>query len=522
MTRAPGDGALELTPAETKTVVSLLTRYLSGTEVWAFGSRTNGNATRTSDLDLVAFTDTEQAGLIQSAREAFEASDLRFRVDLLEWQEVPESFREEIRRRHVVLTPRRTAPGPGWRTRKMADFAPLKYGKALRGPHRVEDGAVPVFGSNGQVGNHDEAVTAGPTVIVGRKGTVGAVHYSPEPCWPIDTTYWHEEPDADLCRFKYYLLGALRLDELNSDSAVPVLSRSVAHALTAPVPPAAEQRRVARFLGALDDRIDLSARIARKLEAMARAIFKDWFVDFGPTRVKMEGRDPYLPTELWDLFPERLEVTKTGEIPEGWSVRSFDEIADYRNGLALQKYRPAAGEEALPVVKIAQLRAGAPDGKEWASCAITPECIIDDGDVVFSWSGSLLVDLWCGGRAALDQHLFRVTSARHPKWFYYFQLKSRLPVFRQIAGGKVTTMGHINLRHLSTEKCVVPDGRLLEAAGDVLGRLIEGRIRRTVSNRGLAAVRDLLAPRLLSGSLTVDGRVAVEQMGEASSSGDSE
>lgn len=332
MTGPIGSGALDLTPAEAKTVSSLLTRYLCGTEVWAFGSRTNGNATPASDLDLVAFTNTEQNALLASVREAFDASDLRFRVDLLAWKEVPESFRKEISRHHVVVMARRQASRPGWASRKLGDFASLKYGKTLRGPDRVEAGTVPVFGSNGQVGTHDEALTAGPTVIVGRKGTVGAVHYSPEPCWPIDTTYWHEDADAELCRFKYYLLGALRLDEMNSDSAVPGLSRSVAHALTVAVPPPAQQRAVARFLGALDDRIALGTQIVRRLDGMARAIFKDWFVDFGPTRAKMDRRDAYLPPSIWALFPDRLNTVNGTVMPHGWSETEIGREVDVVGG----------------------------------------------------------------------------------------------------------------------------------------------------------------------------------------------
>lgn len=287
------------------------------------------------------------------------------------------------------------------------------------------------------------------------------------------------------------------------------------------LPPSVVQRRVARMLGCFDSRVEKNRRAIETLDAMAWTIFEDWFVDFGPTRAKMEGRRAYLPADLWSLFPRRLEVTTAGEIPEGWSVRSFDEIADYRNGLALQKHRPVPGEDALPVVKIAQMRAGAPDGKEWASGGIARECVIDDGDVVFSWSGSLLVDLWCGGRAALNQHLFKVTSARYPKWFYYLQVKSRLPVFRRIAGGKATTMGHINLRHLSAETCAVPGARLLAVAGKVLERLIESRVRRTVANRGLMAVRDLLAPRLVSGSVSVDASAGVGRVARTALNGES-
>ena len=148
------------------------------------------------------------------------------------------------------------------------------------------------------------------------------------------------------------------------------------------LPPLPEQRRIAHILGALDDKIELNRRMNETLEAMARAIFQDWFVDFGPVHARLEGREPYLPPELWALFPDRLAASELGEIPEGWDVKALDEIADFRNGLALQKFRPQEGEDRLPVVKIAQLRSGQADGGEWAKATITPDCVIDDGDVV--------------------------------------------------------------------------------------------------------------------------------------------
>ncbi len=184
------------------------------------------------------------------------------------------------------------------------------------------------------------------------------------------------------------------------------------------------------------------------LEQMARALFQSWFVDFDPVRAKMAGPEPNLPPEPWDLFPDRLVDSELGEIPEGWAVRSLDEIAGYRNGLALQKFRPAEGEERLPVVKIDQLRTGKADGNEWATANITPACVIDDGDVIFSWSGSLLVKVWCGGPAALNQHLCKVTSKEYPKWFYFHCTESHLPGFQSIAAGTTTTMGHIKREHL--------------------------------------------------------------------------
>ena len=386
-----------------------------------------------------------------------------------------------------------------WRETTLGEFAPFDYGKGLRQIDRDPSGSVPVFGSNGIVGFHDVPWTDGPTVIIGRKGTAGAVHYSSVPCWPIDTTFYVTDPDRDVVKFKYYLLKSLGLEHMNTDSAVPGLNRNNAHALQVPLPPLAEQRRIAHILGTLDDKIELNRRMNETLEEMARAVFKDWFVDFGPVRAKMEGREAYLPEEVWRLFPDQLVDSELGEIPEGWEVKSLDEIANYRNGLALQKFRPEPDEDRLPVVKIAQLRSGVPDSGEWSSATITPECVIDNGDVVFSWSGSLLVKVWTGGRAALNQHLFKVSSEVYPKWFYLHFTKYHLAEFQSIAADKTTTMGHIKRQHLREAKCAVPPPDVLEAVNNRLESLLEQSISNDFSSRRIANLRDDLLPMLVSG-----------------------
>ncbi len=249
------------------------------------------------------------------------------------------------------------------------------------------------------------------------------------------------------------------------------------------------------------------------LEAMARALFKSWFVDFDPVRAKAEGRDPGLPKPLADLFPARLVESELGEIPEGWEVRSLDEIARFLNGLALQKY-PPTGERSLPVIKIAQLRAGSTEGADRASADLDPAYIVQNGDILFSWSGSLECVLWAAGPGALNQHLFKVTSAQCPKWLCYIGVHHHLEEFRHIAAGKATTMGHIQRHHLSDARLAIPSSALLTAMDGVLTPMVESTWRRTVESRTIADVRDALLPKLISGELRVNdadkfmGRVA--------------
>ena len=275
-----------------------------------------------------------------------------------------------------------------------------------------------------------------------------------------------------------------------------------------PLPPVAVQRRVSAALGALDAKIEANARMSETLDEMSSALFRAWFVDFVPVRAKMSGEWrrgetlPGLPAEFWDMFPDTLRETALGEAPVGWGVKALDEIAQFRNGLALQKFRPKDGEGRLPVVKIAQLRSGRADGGEWATSGINPECVIDNGDVIFAWSASLIVKIWTGGRAALNQHLFKVTSSEYPAWFYLHWVESHLPEFRRIAEDKTTTMGHIKRSHLTEALCAVPDRALLNAADGIFADTLTQRIAADVQSSTLAEIRDTLLPKLLSGEVS--------------------
>lgn len=290
------------------------------------------------------------------------------------------------------------------------------------------------------------------------------------------------------------------------------LQTSALERLEIPVPPLGEQRAIACVLGTLDDKIKLNRRTNQTLEETAQAIFKSWFVDFDPVRVKAAGRLPTgLAPRIADLFPQRLEQSKLGLVPEGWAVRPLDEVADYQNGLALQRY-PPEGDDFLPVIKIRELRQGKSDeNSDKASPDIREDCIIDDGDVIFSWSGSLLVDIWCGGKGALNQHLFKVTSDNYPRWFYYHWTKHHLPEFQRIAADKATTMGHIKRQHLSDAHVVVPPDGVLQTAGEIIEPLIQRIVSNNLQSRALAEVRDALLPKLITGELRMPEMERVSQ-----------
>ena len=271
-----------------------------------------------------------------------------------------------------------------------------------------------------------------------------------------------------------------------------------------------EQKRIAEILGSLDDKIELLQKQNKTLEEMAKALFKSWFVDFDVVRAKQKGlpkadimREYHLTEELYDLFPSSFADSPLGPIPSGWDVKPLSKIATFLNGLALQKYPARAEEDFLPVIKIAELRNGISTSTDKANTNLPTEYIVHNGDILFSWSGSLMVKVWSGEKGALNQHLFKVFSNGYPKWFYYLWVNHYLPMFQEIAADKATTMGHIQRKHLDQAKVVCPSAAFLDKMDKIFGVILSKIILNNKQIQPLTELRDTLLPRLISGKIRV-------------------
>ena len=288
--------------------------------------------------------------------------------------------------------------------------------------------------------------------------------------------------------FVYYSLknDYTTLASLANGGAQQNLNAQIIKDYVLKMPSLADQRRIASILSSLDRKIELNNKINADLEEMAQAIFKNWFVDFEPFK---DGK--FVDSEL-------------GMIPEGWKVGRLTEIASYMNGLAMQKFPPENNEDSLPVLKIKELGQGfcGPDSDR-CSCNIKDECKIHNGDVIFSWSGTLLVDVWCGGDCGLNQHLFKVTSKEYPKWFYYYWTKHHLQEFIHIAKDKAVTMGHIKRGHLEEAMVAIPDNDSMEKAHELFEPILSKMISLRLESSRLSLLRDTLLPRLMSGELEI-------------------
>ena len=278
--------------------------------------------------------------------------------------------------------------------------------------------------------------------------------------------------------FIYYLVTSPVVREPAIKSMVGSSGRQrvqtdVVQGLKVRVPDLEGQQAIASVLKVLDDKIAANRKVNENLLQQAQSIFAQEFLS-------LNG------------------------IPDGWQESSLLGIADYLNGLAMQKYRPKDDEQGLPVLKIKELRQGSCDSNsELCSPSIKPEYIVHDGDVIFSWSGSLLVDLWCGGTCGLNQHLFKVTSSTYDKWFYYAWTNHHLQKFAAIAADMATTMGHIKREELAKAKVLIPSQSDYDRIGGLLAPLYDLVIGNRIENRKLAFLRDELLPQLMSGQLDV-------------------
>lgn len=286
--------------------------------------------------------------------------------------------------------------------------------------------------------------------------------------------------DKVLPKFLYYILQSKEMIETlqflaeSRSGTFPQITFSELAIQTILLPEVKEQNKIVNFLEALDSKIELNRRINGNLEQQAQTLFNHYFIE----RPDLLGK---------------------------YKISNLTGIANYLNGLAMQKFRPQIEENGIPVLKIKELGQGYTD----ASSDICSENIADgykvhNGDVIFSWSGTLMVKIWCGGLCGLNQHLFKVSSEIYPKWFYYFWTKHHLNKFIRIAQDKAVTMGHIKRNDLEASEILIPQMDILAKLDAIISPLFSQIIEMKCENRNLAAIRDILLPQLMSGKLKIN------------------
>ena len=404
----------------------------------------------------------------------------------------------------------------GWRISTWGDEVTLNYGKALRGYDRI-GGRFRVFGTNGPVGWHDEALAPGPGVILGRKGAYRGVHYSPEAFWVIDTAYYLTPKSKMNMRWLYYAAIHYRLGSIDDGSPIPSTTRSAVSVIDFVIPPLHVQDAIAAILGSLDDKIELNRRMNKTLEAMAQAIFRDWFVDFGPTRRKLAGitdpveimgglvQDASRAAELAKLFPDGLDDSG---LPEGWTEKPLGEIVEIVGGSTPSTKVPEYWNDgvhpwATPkdlsnnrTIFLHKTERKITDfGLQCISSGLSPA-----GSVLLSSRAPIGYLAIADKPTAVNQGFIVMRpSPTFPTEMAYLWCQANMDLIKANANG--STFQEISKGNFRRLVAIYPTPELVSAFVSVAKPLFAMICAREQESETLAATRDLLLPKLMSGEI---------------------
>ena len=369
-------------------------------------------------------------------------------------------------------------------------------GKSIKASQISAEGLYPVYGGNGLRGFTDTFNFDGECSIIGRQGAYcGNVRYFKGKAFMTEHAIVAVVNENHNNGYVSNLLSMMNLAQYQGQSAQPGLSVSTLSKITIKLPDLATQEQCFNVLNLIDQKIQINNQINRELESMAKTLYDYWFVQFD---FPDQNGNPYKSSGGKMVYNQELKR----EIPEGWGVDSLWNIANFYNGLAMQKYRPDTNEDDyLPVIKIREMMNGFSKDTEKARLDIPTEAVVERGDILFSWSATLEVIIWGKERGALNQHIFKVTSDTYPKSFIYFELKSYLKVFKAIAELRKTTMGHITQDHLKQAKIVVPPIEIISKLDAKLQLIMLKQQILENQNQELTQLRDWLLPMLMNGQV---------------------
>ncbi len=405
-----------------------------------------------------------------------------------------------------------------WIETTVGEYCPFIYGKALPQSKRIS-GNIPVYGSNGIVDFHNSSCVNTAGVIIGRKGSVGAIHLSEKPFWVIDTAFYIVNDDLEELKFTYYLLKTLGLSEMNSDSAVPGLNRENAHSLKIKIPKDKFHRyEIGKRLSIFDQKIQLNTQINQTLEQIAQALFKSWFVDFDPVRSKVQALSDGLspeqaelaamqaisektPEELTalsqrqpDRYAELAETAKAfpcemvevdgGEVPKGWEVKRIDEVIQKIPVGKKYSSKTAFSEGLVPILD--QGRSGVigyHNDKPGVKASIEDPIIVFANHTCYmrliSYDFSAIQNVFAfKGKECNLYWLYLATLGKQE----FVEYKGHFPDFL-------------------IKEIIVPPEELTELFGKYVKESFSKIFINDRENSNLAKIRDLLLPKLLNGGI---------------------
>jgi type I restriction enzyme S subunit len=393
-----------------------------------------------------------------------------------------------------------------WRQSTWGDEISLEYGKSLRG-YQDAVGPYRVFGSNGPIGWAEDALAPGPGIILGRKGAYRGVHFSRNPFFVIDTAYY-VKPKSDFdVRWLYYAIIHHKLGEIDDGSPIPSTTRAAVYIQDVAIPPIDEQREIAAVLGALDDKIELNRKTAATLEAMARALYRSWFVDFDPVYAKAEGLAPaHMNAETAALFPDSF-----GEdgLPEGWEIVPLSEMCEHTKKTVKPMDAP---DDAFLHFSLPAFDAGKMPIAEPGAGIKSNKTFVPHNAILFSRLNPTIPRVWWARTKGSDAtpasstefFIAKAHDQAETSWLYCTLSSDE---FREAACARVTGTSNSHQRippkALAEIEVIAPSSDVVSAFGDLAGPWFEKVHTMASENQTLAQLRDTLLPRLMSGELRV-------------------
>lgn len=461
-------------------------KHLSnGIHVYAFGSRANWQAKRASDLDLAIDANDALKRNIGNLEEELSLSDLPYKVDIVNLNSISDSFRKAIMPDLVPIL-------WDWKEIKISEIVEVIGGGTPKtSVKEYWNGDIPWlsvadFNSGKKyVYNAEKHITtlalnksstnilAKGDIIISARGTVGVVAMLATTMTFNQSCYGIRANQKSFNGYIYYLLkdAVHHLQRISHGGVFNTITRDTFKEIKISLPPISEQKAIASVLSSIDDKIDLLHRQNNTLESIAETIFRQWFIE---------------------------------EANDSWEKKSLKKIANYLNGLACQKYPPKNDFDKLPVLKIKDLKNGLSKDLDWSTSDVKKEYIVQKGDIIFSWSGSLLVKIWDGETCVLNQHLFKVTSDQYHKWFIYLWTNYHLAKFIAIAESKATTMGHIKKADLDDAIIILPSDTEIKHMDKIMIPIIDKIIVNNTQIKTLESLRNILLPKLISGDIRVE------------------
>jgi type I restriction enzyme S subunit len=388
----------------------------------------------------------------------------------------------------------------------------LNYGKGLVEKNRVP-GIIPVYGTNGQCGWHNEGLVKGPGVILGRKGMGPlGVEWCKSDFWVIDTAYYvtPNTPKLDL-KFFYYLTKYIGLNHLKDGTSNPSLSRDTFSAQLLPFPPLDDQKAIAHILGTLDDKIELNQQMNHTLESIARALFKSWFINFDPVRAKMDGRQPAgMDAETAAVFPAEFEDSAIGKIPKGWEVKSIGDVVKAVGGATPSTSEPAYWEGGTihwstpkdlaplssPVLLDTERRI-TEQGLQKISSGLLPK-----GTLLLSSRAPIGYLAIAEIPLAINQGYIAMVCDQELSNHYVLRwAQINMDIIEGRANG--TTFMEISKKNFRPIPILIPSQQVLEVFANQAELLHQQVVNNLYQNTSLISIRNTLLPKLLSSEIRV-------------------